>query len=76
MEGVACTVFIRVSGTPQSPKPPARRVELDCMSSRADAAEGRILLISWRWEVVVKVRKRWMWSYNLSVDTVESRMLR
>lgn len=47
---------MRVSGTPQSPNPPAKTVVLPFMSSRAAEAEGRILLISLRVRVVEKVR--------------------
>lgn len=47
---------MRVSGTPQRPKPPARRVVLPLMFSSAAEAEGRILLISFRERVVEKVR--------------------
>lgn len=56
MWGFAWTVFMRVSGTPHRPKPPARRVVLPAMFSRAAEAEGRILLISFRERVVEKVR--------------------
>ena len=47
---------MRVSGTPQRPKPPARRVVLLFIISSAAEAEGRILLISFRGRVVEKVR--------------------
>ena len=39
-------VLIRVSGTPQSPKPPARRVLLDWREASAERAEGRTLLMA------------------------------
>ena len=45
-----------VSGTPQSPKPPQRSVELGCMSEIASEALGSTLLISWRRVVDAKVR--------------------
>ena len=47
---------MRVSGTPQRPKPPHSRVVSHFMFSRAAEAEGRILLISLREKVVEKVR--------------------
>ena len=56
MRGFAWTVFMRVSGTPQRPKPPQSRVVSHFMFSRAAEAEGRILLISLRERVVEKVR--------------------
>lgn len=49
---------MRVSGTPQRPKPPARRVVLPFMFSRAAEADGRILLISFRERVVENERAR------------------
>jgi len=69
MEGLAWTVLMRVSGTPQRPKPPARRVELERMFSRAAEAEGRILLIEWWWEVVEKARveRRESWGVCVSL---------
>lgn len=45
-----------VSGTPHRPNPPQRRVELDCMSLMASAAEGTTLLISCRRAVDANVR--------------------
>ncbi len=56
MERLACTVLMRVSGTPQMPKPPARRVEPECMSAIAASAEGTTLLMAWRLGEEVKVR--------------------
>lgn len=56
MEGLAWTVLIRVSGTPHRPNPPARRVEFDCMSAIAAAAEGMTLSMAWRLGEEVKVR--------------------
>ena len=56
MWGFAWTVFMRVSGTPQRPNPPARRVVLPFMFSMAAEAEGRILLICFRERVVEKDR--------------------
>lgn len=47
---------MRVSGTPQRPNPPAKRVVFPFMFSRAAEAEGRILLISFRESVVEKAR--------------------
>lgn len=47
-----------VSGTPHSPKPPARRVELDLRSLMASSAEGRILLISHRRTELENARAR------------------
>jgi hypothetical protein len=52
------TSSIRVSGTPQRPKPPQRTVALGLMSLRASAADGRTLLISLRGVVDVKVRAK------------------
>lgn len=52
---------MRVSGTPQSPNPPAKTVVLPFMFSRAAEAEGRILLISLRERVVEKVRTWQEW---------------
>lgn len=56
MEGVFLTWLMSVSGTPQSPKPPARTVESERMSLIASAAEGTTLLISWRRTVDEKER--------------------
>lgn len=50
---------MRVSGTPQRPKPPARRVELERISLRADEAEGRILFMWERLGVDEKGRAWW-----------------
>ena len=47
---------MRVSGTPQRPNPPARKVVLLLMFSSAAEAEGRILLISFLERVVENVR--------------------
>lgn len=58
MEGLACTVLMRVSGTPQRPKPPARRVERDCISAIAALAEETTLSIAWRLGEEVKVRAK------------------
>ena len=56
MEGSAWIVLMRVSGTPQRPKPPARRMEFDCISAIAAAAEGMTLSMAWRLVEEVKVR--------------------
>ena len=61
MEGVACTVLMRVSGTPERPKPPASRVELERMSAMASAAEGRTLLMALRGREVEKRRMKENW---------------
>ena len=45
-------VFIRVLGTPQRPKPPARMVEWEVRGARAERALGWILLIERRCVVV------------------------
>jgi hypothetical protein len=66
---------MRVSGTPQSPKPPQRTVELGFMSLRASEAEGRTLLISFRRTVDANVRAKsidcWKTSAKPSNSVVE-----
>lgn len=58
---------MRVSGTPQRPKPPARRVLLDLMSARAAEAEERTLLIAWMRVVEEKERvRRRIWERDVS----------
>lgn len=57
---------MRVSGTPQSPKPPARTVELDFRSLMASSAEGRTLLISHRRTELENARARNCWCCNSS----------
>lgn len=54
--GLECRVLMRVSGTPQRPKPPARTVLFDWSKERAEEAEGRTLLISLQVEVEENAR--------------------
>ena len=58
MDGLDLTELIRVSGTPERPKPPHRRVLSDCMSATAASALGKTLLISLRRSDEEKFRDR------------------
>jgi hypothetical protein len=58
MCGEDFTWAIRVSGTPERPKPPQRRVLFDGISAMADSALVYTLLISWRRMVEEKERER------------------
>jgi hypothetical protein len=58
MEGFDLTWLISVSGTPDRPKPPHRRVLSDCMSAIAASALGKTLLISLRRRDDEKPRER------------------
>lgn len=72
MDEFALTASIKVSGTPDRPKPPHRRVLFDFMSLIASCADGKTLLISLRRREELKLRARLRYVYECQLAPSEA----